>query len=61
MNVDELDTVGDTVCEWCFLPEGKLAAGDVMLAQKIALEMFESPALAVANRSGSGSCRSLAS
>jgi hypothetical protein len=51
MNVDELDSVGNRVCEWCFLPEGKLAAGDVMLAQKIALETFESQALAVANRS----------
>jgi hypothetical protein len=50
MNVDELDSVGNRVCEWCFLPEGKLAAGDVMLAQKIALETFESQALAVANR-----------
>jgi hypothetical protein len=53
MNVDELDSVGNKVCEWCFLPEGKLAAGDVMLAQKIALEAFESQALAVANRSSS--------
>jgi hypothetical protein len=53
MNVDELDSVGNRVCEWCFLPEGKLAAGDVMLAQKIALETFESQALAVANRSSS--------
>jgi hypothetical protein len=50
MNVHELDSVGNRVCEWCFLPEGKLAAGDVMLAQKIALETFESDALAVANR-----------
>jgi hypothetical protein len=50
MNVDELDSVGKRVCEWCFLPEGQLAAGDVMLAQKIALETFESQALAVANR-----------
>jgi hypothetical protein len=50
MNVDELDSVGNRVCEWCFLPEGKLAAGDVMLAQKIALETFEGQALAVANR-----------
>jgi hypothetical protein len=51
MNVDELDSVGNRVCEWCFLPEGQLAAGDVMLAQKIALETFESQALAIANRS----------
>src|SRR5271156_1396581 len=50
MNVHEPDSVGNRVCEWCFLPEGKLAAGDVMLAQKIALETFESEALAVANR-----------
>jgi hypothetical protein len=50
MNVDELDSFGNRVCEWCFLPEGKLAAGDIMLAQKIALEAFESQALAVANR-----------
>ena len=50
MNVDELDSVGKRVCEWCFLPEGQLAAGDVMLPQKIALETFESQALAVANR-----------
>jgi len=51
MNVDEVDHVGNKVCEWCFLPKGKLAAGDVMLAQKIALETFECQALAVANRS----------
>jgi hypothetical protein len=55
MNVDELDSVGNRVCEWCFLPEGGLAAGDVMLAQKIALETFEGQALDVANRSGN--CR----
>jgi hypothetical protein len=54
MNIDELDSVGNRVCEWCFLPVGTLAAGDVMLAQKISLETFESQALAVANRSGSG-------
>jgi hypothetical protein len=39
MNIDELDSVGNKICEWCFLPEGNLAAGDVMLAQKIALEL----------------------
>jgi hypothetical protein len=32
------------------MPEGHLAIGDVMLAQKIALELFESEALMVANR-----------
>jgi hypothetical protein len=50
MNIDELDSAGNKVCAWCFLPEGNLVAGDVMLAQKIALETFESDALAVANR-----------
>jgi hypothetical protein len=35
---------------WCFVPEGGLVAGDVMLAQKIALETNERAALAVANR-----------
>ena len=53
MNVDELDSFGNRVCEWCFLPEGKLAAGDIMLAQKIAPETFECQALTVANWSSS--------
>jgi hypothetical protein len=44
-------TIGKPVCRWCFLPEGNLVAGDVMLAQKIALETNERGALAVANRS----------
>jgi hypothetical protein len=50
LNVDELNSAGNKVCEWCFLPEGSLAAGDVMLAQKITLETCESQALTVANR-----------
>jgi hypothetical protein len=43
---DDLPSIG-----WCFMPEGSLVAGDVMLAQKIALETYEYGALAVANRS----------
>jgi hypothetical protein len=50
MNIDQLDSVGNRVCRWCFAPEGKLAAGDCMLAQKIALETFETKVLAIANR-----------
>jgi hypothetical protein len=50
MNIEQLDTAGNKVCEWCFLPERNLAAGDCMLAQKIALETFEIKALAIANR-----------
>ena len=49
-NVEQLDRSGRSVCRWCFVPEGDLVAGDVMLAQKIALETNESGALAVANR-----------
>ena len=39
------------VCKWCFVPDGDLVAGDVMLAQKIALETNERSALSVAHRS----------
>jgi hypothetical protein len=51
MNIDELDKHGEQVAVWCFGPEGHLPVGDVMLAQKIALETDEHAALAVANRS----------
>lgn len=50
MNIDQLDRKGRRVCGWCFFPEGRLVPGDVMLAQKLALELFESEALEVANR-----------
>jgi hypothetical protein len=49
-NIEQLDALGHPVCNWCLVPEGGLAAGDVMLAQKIALETYESGALGVANR-----------
>jgi len=50
-NVHELDAFGLVARSWCFTIEG-VATGDVNLAQKIALETFESEALAVANRKG---------
>ena len=50
MNIDELDEAGARSAAWCFGPEGNLPIGDVMLAQKIALENDEQTALAVANR-----------
>jgi hypothetical protein len=50
MNIEQLDAAGNKVCGWCFIPEGELAAGDCMLAQKIALETFETKALAIANQ-----------
>jgi hypothetical protein len=49
-NVEQLDVEGRTACAWCFVPEGDLVAGDVMLAQKIAIETNEKAALAVAIR-----------
>jgi hypothetical protein len=50
MNVYELDDIGRIKMGWCFVPQGCLVAGDVMLAQKIALETFESRAMSVAKR-----------
>ena len=50
-NIEELGHAEERVCRWCFVPEGDLVAGDVMLAQKIALETNERGALAVAHRS----------
>jgi hypothetical protein len=50
MNIDELDCRGKAVAQWCFGPQGDLAVGDVMLAQKIALETMELEALSKANR-----------
>jgi hypothetical protein len=50
-NIDQLDSAGNKVCAWCFVPVGNLAAGDCMLAQKIALETFETKVLAIAHRS----------
>jgi hypothetical protein len=49
MNVHQLDHSGKPVAQWCFRPEGKLAVGDILLTQKIALETMESQALALAN------------
>jgi hypothetical protein len=49
-NVEELDKVGRPMVRYCFIPKGDLVPGDVMLAQKIALETDELAVLAVANR-----------
>ena len=48
-NVHEMDGAGHSKVGWCFAPVGHLVAGDVMLAQKIALETNEAGALAAAN------------
>jgi len=49
-NVCELDDAGQPKEGLCFIPAGQLVLGDVMLAQKVALETDERSALAAANR-----------
>jgi hypothetical protein len=49
-NVCEIDEKGRPRLGLCFRTIGELPIGDVMLAQKIALESCESSALAVARR-----------
>ena len=44
-NVHEVDDAGNATMGWCFVPSGFLVPGDVMLAQKIALETDEKGAL----------------
>ena len=50
MNVEQLDRSGRRASVLCFAPEGGLPVADVMLAQKCALELFETDTLHVANR-----------
>jgi len=50
LNVEMLDNKGRTTAVLCFMPAGNLVAGDVMLAQKLALELFESDTLKIANK-----------
>ena len=47
-NITELDENGRAITGWCFVPIDDLASGDVMLAQKIALETDELSALKIA-------------
>jgi hypothetical protein len=49
-NIYELDEAGLAGTGWCLVPSTFLVTGDVMLAQKIALETNERDSLAVANR-----------
>ena len=51
LNVEQLDQNGRRKQLLCFMPKGGLPVGDVMLAQKIALELFEIDAIRAANRS----------
>jgi hypothetical protein len=49
MNIIELDRDGRSVRRWCFTPVGPIVQGDMLLAQKIALETMETQARTVAN------------
>ena len=51
LNIAQLNESGGRDRLLCFEPEGTLPVGDVMLAQKIALELFEAEAISVANAS----------
>jgi hypothetical protein len=48
-NVEELDQDGRRRWIWCFHPRETLVVGDVLLAQKTALELFEPEAIRVAH------------
>jgi hypothetical protein len=50
MNVHEMDHSGRPRIGRCFIPKACLVAGDVMLAQKLALETDEHGALAIAEK-----------
>ena len=52
-NIAQLDANGARERTLCFEPQGTLPIGDVLLAQKIALELFELQALRIANISPS--------
>src|SRR5262245_38644045 len=45
MNVEAIDVAGRRIRPLCFM--GRLVTGDVMLAQKLALELFEADALRI--------------
>jgi hypothetical protein len=55
LNIDQLDRKGRRVCSWCFLPVGGIVTGDIMLAQKLALQLDEAAALKIAGRERSRS------
>ena len=54
LNITQIGSRGNVEAGLCFVPCEQLVAGDVMLAQKIALETDEWSALAVAKRFSPG-------
>jgi hypothetical protein len=49
MNVEVLDKKGNHARTLCFMPRGYLPTGDMVLAQKLALELFETEAVQISN------------
>ena len=49
MNVEVLDKKGNRARTLCFMPRGYLPTGDTMLAQKLALELYETEAIQIAH------------
>jgi len=49
MNVDVLDDHSRVITKLCFVPVGDLVEGDILLAQKLALELFETEVLRTAH------------
>ena len=49
-NITELAEDGAPRTAWCVVPDGCLVPGDIMIAQKIALETCEGMAIARANK-----------
>jgi hypothetical protein len=50
MNIEQIDASGKIVVKLCLVPKEHLPVGDTVLAQKLALELFETEALRVAAR-----------
>jgi hypothetical protein len=48
-NIEELDRVGHRICIWCVHPVD-VTLGDVLLAQKTAIELFESESIGIARQ-----------
>jgi hypothetical protein len=50
MNIEQIGPSGKIVVKLCLVPKKHLPVGDTVLAQKLALELFETEALRVAAR-----------
>ena len=58
-NIEEQNDKGLWLHKWCFVPIGRLPEGDILLAQKVALECFEAEARAIGVRTSNPESNSL--